>query len=151
MVYLRHQAQFFKWTWYSSKKKIILFNNKYLKISNPFNSFKAFKDPDVDLIIIIFMTIACALFLFVPCFYGCHVTVNYLNVANDFYEANWYALSSDKQKYFIMMISNAQLPRFYHGCHMINLDLGTYTKVDNHRIHYHRFIFFFEIYLFSCR
>lgn len=63
------------------------------------------------------------------CFFGCRATANYENIANYSYESNWYELSNDKQKYFIMMICNAQRPRYFHGCHLFNVNLDTFAKV----------------------
>lgn len=72
---------------------------------------------------------SCPFFLFILCFFGCRATTNYENIANYSYESNWYELSNDKQKSFIMMICNAQRPRYFHGCQLFNINLEIFAKV----------------------
>lgn len=45
------------------------------------------------------------------------------------YNANWIELPLELQKYFIMLIANAQLPLYYHGFRIVVLNLETFTRV----------------------
>lgn len=43
---------------------------------------------------------------------------------------SWYELPVDLQKYFVLMIANAQQPMFYNGFKIAVLNLETFTKVS---------------------
>lgn len=66
--------------------------------------------------------------MFVYCFFGRLATESYAKMANSIYEANWPNLPVNLQKYFILMIGNAQRSIFYHGF-FATLNLETFTKV----------------------
>lgn len=51
-------------------------------------------------------------------------------MADTLYEASWPDLPIELQKYFIVMIGNAQQPLYYHGFGMAILNLQTFTKVS---------------------
>lgn len=69
--------------------------------------------------------------IFAYCFYGDQTTSNYGRFANVLYETNWYEyeLPTQKQKYFILMISNAKKPAYYRGMYLINVNLIVFRKV----------------------
>lgn len=46
------------------------------------------------------------------------------------FETDWFDVRVDLQKYYIMIIENTQRPIFYHGFHLVTLDLGTFTRVS---------------------
>lgn len=46
------------------------------------------------------------------------------------YQLTWYEISNDTQKFFIMMISSAQKPIYYHGYHLVDLNLVVFSKVN---------------------
>lgn len=51
------------------------------------------------------------------------------------YESNWPELPIELQKYFILMIQNAQRPLYYHGFEIAVLKMETFCKVSqNNRI-----------------
>lgn len=50
-------------------------------------------------------------------------------MANLIFESNWHLLPVETQKFYILMIASAQKPLYYHGSHIINLGLETFTKV----------------------
>lgn len=78
-----------------------------------------------------FITLSAGLsHLFVYCFFGKLATESFEKMAYCLYESNWYGLSVDLQKNFILMIENAQIPIFYHGFEMLVLNLETFTQVN---------------------
>lgn len=48
------------------------------------------------------------------------------------YDSDWYKLPMGLQKYFVMMIANAQIPLQYHGYGLITLNLQTFSQVMKH-------------------
>lgn len=54
-----------------------------------------------------------------------------MEMAGTLYDCNWYDLPLDLQKYFIMMIANAQTPVHYHGYGIITLNLETFCKASS--------------------
>lgn len=55
-------------------------------------------------------------------------------MADRLYEANWRELSVDLQKYFVVMLGNAQRPVFYDGFGIAILNLETFSKVTHDEI-----------------
>lgn len=54
---------------------------------------------------------------------------SYINMANGLIICNWHELPIHLQKYFILMILNAQRPIHYHGFNLIILNLETFLDV----------------------
>lgn len=69
--------------------------------------------------------------LFVYCFFGKMATESYKKMEECLYECNWHDLSPKHQKYFIIMIQNAQQPIHYSGFGIAVLNLETFTTVRN--------------------
>lgn len=67
--------------------------------------------------------------LFLYCYYGKRSTNDYAEMAHTLYASNWYQHSAGLQRFFKMMIANAQIPLFYHGFRIVQLNLETYLKV----------------------
>lgn len=67
---------------------------------------------------------------FVYCYFGKSATESFLQMADSLYEANWIERSVVVQKYFLLAITNAQRPLFYHGYGIAVLNLDTFTKVS---------------------
>lgn len=67
--------------------------------------------------------------LYFYCFYGDRSFDAYAQIANYLFESNWNEQPVDLQKYFKMMIANAQRPVFYHGFRIVRLSLEVYLKV----------------------
>lgn len=84
-----------------------------------------------SVLFIVFMGVG---ILFIFCFYGKIATESFEDMAVCLFEANWQTLPIELQKYFILMIGNAQQPLYYHGSGMIVLDLQIFTKVSSLRI-----------------
>lgn len=47
------------------------------------------------------------------------------------YESDWMELNNDLQKCFVLIIKNTQIPLFYHGYGMVNLNLETFSNVNH--------------------
>lgn len=67
--------------------------------------------------------------LFLYCFFGKVATESYRKMVDSLYEANWQILPIELQKYFILMIGNAQRPLYYSGFGVAVLNLKTFCKV----------------------
>lgn len=67
--------------------------------------------------------------LFVYCYFGMLASESFENIADCLYEMNWHELPLDLQKYFVIMIGNAQRPLFYHGYGMTTMNLETFCDV----------------------
>lgn len=73
--------------------------------------------------------INCTSILFLFCFYGKLATESFLGICDSAYEANWLDLPTHLQKYFIIIIGNAQIPLYYHGFDIAVLNLETFMKM----------------------
>lgn len=67
--------------------------------------------------------------MFLFCYLGKIASESYKNIAVSSYECNWHALPLDLQKYFIIMIADAQIPLRYHGYGVITLNMETFCNV----------------------
>lgn len=92
--------------------------------------------------------------LFLYCFFGKFATHSFEKMIRCLYEFSWMNLSTDLQKYVIIMIINAQRPIFYHGFRIVTLNLETFTKVMKTAFTYYLVIikiiryFFLHIWLY---
>lgn len=67
--------------------------------------------------------------LFVYCYFGMLASKSFEKMTNCLYESNWVWLPVGSKKYLILMISNAQIPLFYHGSGVMIMNLETFSKV----------------------
>lgn len=67
--------------------------------------------------------------LFLYCYFGEKSHQAYADLADIFYAANWTHLPVNLQKYFVVMIGNAQPEIFYHGFGVAYLNLNTFLRV----------------------
>lgn len=58
-------------------------------------------------------------------------TESYEDMIDRLYECKWHELPISLQKYFILMIQNAQQPVYYHGFGVALLNMQTFTKVSS--------------------
>lgn len=70
------------------------------------------------------------LILFGYCYFGKMATESYLKMADCLYGLNWHELDLKYQKYFVIMMANAQRPIYYHGFGVAILNLETFLKVS---------------------
>lgn len=81
----------------------------------------------MTLLLIVFLTGLSNLFVF--CYFGKLATDSFSNMGDCLFEYDWQALPIDLQKYFPLMIQNAQRRILYHGFGILVLKLETFTKV----------------------
>lgn len=98
-------------------------------LTNQIKYFQQFQHINVGLLLIVGALVSDTLPPFLFCFFGKMATDCYGKLANSFYEANWYELPVELQKYFVVMIQVSQQPIYYHGFNVI-LDLETFSKVQ---------------------
>lgn len=67
--------------------------------------------------------------LFWYCYFGKIATDSFEAMSDCLYESDWPSLPIELQKYFIIMIANAQRKVHYHGFGIVKLDLEAFTKV----------------------
>lgn len=68
--------------------------------------------------------------LFGYCYFGRYATESFtLYISDSLYNANWQNLPVELQKYIIIIMINAQKPKFYHGFGMVYLNLETFCKM----------------------
>lgn len=67
--------------------------------------------------------------LFLHCFCGKLATESYEDMVDTLYESKWHELPIPLQKYYILMIGNAQRPVYYHGFGVAILNMETFTSV----------------------
>lgn len=88
-------------------------------------------DPDINILFISICTITSLTNLILYCYFGKLTTDNYLEFSKCAYElSNWYELPVDLQKYFILVISNANKPLCYNGLGIMSLKMETLTNVS---------------------
>lgn len=87
------------------------------------------KHIDFSLIVLLVSFFVGASNLFIDCFFGKLATESFLEMADCLFESDWQSLSIEFQKYFILMISNAQIPLYYHGFGLAVLNLETFSNV----------------------
>lgn len=68
--------------------------------------------------------------MFLYCFFGKLSTDSFMKMCQCLFESNWFNIQVDLQKYFILMIAEAQKPLFYQGFHMATLNLETFAAVN---------------------
>lgn len=86
--------------------------------------------PDTRVITMAVATPVTLATLFLYCYFGKIASESYAKMADCLCECNWENLSLKHQKYFVIMIENAQRPMNYYGFGIAALDLETFTKVN---------------------
>lgn len=92
------------------------------------------KHPDLNFYMVLMSLLVSGANLFLYCFYGNRSTNDYGQMALDLYESNWYTHPVGLQKFFKMIIANAQRPLYYDGFQIVQLNLETYLKVEENSI-----------------
>lgn len=62
-------------------------------------------------------------------YFGIKSTESFENMCDCVFNANWYDLPVELQKYFILMIMNIQKPIYYHGFGVSILNLNTFVQL----------------------
>lgn len=93
--------------------------------------FQQIHHPSFDSSITVLTIVVSMSLLFLYCYYGKIATDSFEEMADCLYQSNWQSLPIELQKYIVFMIANAQRPIIYHGFGVVNLDLQTFTKVND--------------------
>lgn len=91
--------------------------------------FQQIQNPSVEAIFILIAVTVSSLNLFIYCYAGKMATDSFAKMAVCLYDANWFELSTELQKYFVLAIANAQRPMMYHGFGIAILNLDTFTNM----------------------
>lgn len=67
---------------------------------------------------------------FLYCFFGKMATEHFTLMADCLFQSNWLDLPIKLQKYYIIMIQNAQKPIYYNAFGMTVIGLETFTHVS---------------------
>lgn len=94
-----------------------------------FNEFQLSQRAEYEVITVCLTMLVGMAFVFFPCYFGKLATESFEKMNNCLYDINWPDLPIDLQKSLIMMITNAQIPLYYHGFGMVHLKLETFCKV----------------------
>lgn len=84
---------------------------------------------NLGIVLMLFAVTISGMTLFLYCYYGKYATDCQAAFALAAYESDWIDLSIELQRYFILIISNAQKPLSYHGYGIVDLNLETFAKV----------------------
>lgn len=95
---------------------------------------------DLSLIKFVVVVLASNCIVYLYCYVGSLTTDQFLRYGDVAYEFQWYKLPVDLQKYFPLMIANAQRPQIFTGFSIIELNLVTFTKVGRIRVYELTFI-----------
>lgn len=67
--------------------------------------------------------------LFVYSYFGHEANENHMEISDCFYQSDWYNLPLYLEKYFVIIIANAQRPLYYHGFGVAFINLNTFIRV----------------------
>lgn len=122
------RASRFKWIWYGYlSTNIQLFYHNFLSF---FFFSQQLQSLDYNLCLLFMAVTSNVATISVYCYYGKMATESYKDMAYCLFESNWLYLPVELQKFFIMMIADAQIPLQYHAFHIVTLNLETLTKVS---------------------
>lgn len=110
---------------------------------------QALKHLDILTLLAVICVIWSSTNTFIYCFFGNFAMDSLVKIPHMLYISNWPELSCGNQKFFILMIGNAQRSINFHG-YIINSTLESYSKVCNFFIfHLLFFHFIFRQYIFE--
>lgn len=70
------------------------------------------------------------LWIYFHCLLGKYVTDRFDRLPNHLFQSRWYDLPIRMQKYFILLLADAQNPLIFYGLGIYALDLETFTSVS---------------------
>lgn len=98
--------------------------------------FQQMEHPDSTIIIhLLALTVSCSN-LFVYCYFGKIGSESYERMPQYLFESDWMEHPVKMQKYVLLMIGNAQIPLYYNGFGISNLNLETFTTVNEMKFGY---------------
>lgn len=95
-----------------------------------FNIRQMLQNLSFEILLMIFAVTISGMTLFLYCYYGKYATDCQAAFALSAYEMDWINFPIEFQRYFILIIANAQLPLSYHGYGIVDLNLETFAKVS---------------------
>lgn len=98
-------------------------------LCNPIFFSQALLNVNVYFITVLNCLITSSANLYLFCFAGCVATDNLIKFADALFESNWFRMPNHLQKYFIIMIAEAQKPFYFEGFGLVRLSLEAFTKV----------------------
>lgn len=103
------------------------FSNENEKSENS----QALKTMDLSLIKFVVVVLASNCIVYLYCYVGSLTTDQFFRYGDVPYEFPWYKLPVDLQRYFPLIITNAQRAQCFNGLNIIDLNLVIFTKVRN--------------------
>lgn len=67
--------------------------------------------------------------IFLYCYFGQMASESFERFSNEYYAMPWFTLPSKHQKYFVLMIGNAQRTVYYDGSGIAKLNLNSLASV----------------------
>lgn len=67
--------------------------------------------------------------IFLYCYYGQMASESFEKFSNEYYAMHWFTLPTKLQKYFVLMIGNAQRTVYYDGSGIARLNLNSLALV----------------------
>lgn len=106
-------------------------NNLFFYLSMPivFLLSQQLQGLDYNLCLLVMAIVSNVTTISVYCYFGKMATESFLDMSCCLFESDWLHLPVKLQRFFILMIADAQLPLHYHGFHIATLNLETFTKV----------------------
>lgn len=118
--------------WFGKKKSFSKRAEEfYLQKLSHFLPFQLIKNINFGMLFILMLDFINVMNLFLYCYFGKMATHSFEKMASCLYRANWHYFPIELQKYYVIMIGNAQRPLYYHGFGVAILNLETFTKVSN--------------------
>lgn len=90
---------------------------------------QSLKNPNLYSMTVLNCLVTSSANLYFYCFAGSVTTNNLLLFSDALFESNWFKMPNYLQKYFIIMIAEAQRSHFLDGFGLIRLSLEAFTKV----------------------
>lgn len=91
--------------------------------------FQQFQHPTFSVALLLTGVLVGMATLFLYCYFGKLAIECYEQMPLCLFQSNWPELPAHLQKYFILMIANAQRPLRYHGFGCTVLDLNTFSNL----------------------
>lgn len=92
--------------------------------------FQALRHLTFTLVLMTFAICVGTAILFFYCYFGKYATEYLAAFASCLFESNWFMMSNQLQKPFVIMIAYGQTACVYHGSNVANLNLELFTKVS---------------------
>lgn len=81
------------------------------------------------LVLITIAILVSGLNLFVYSYFGHGANETHMEISDCFFQSEWFNLPYHLQKYFVIIIANAQRPLYYHGFGVAFINLNTFIRV----------------------